>query len=93
VRNSKAFKKAQRAATLLVGHFVFDHRFVDLASVVPNTNEKAVTKFCQRARADYWGKYVRDVMPEEARAAIHLGLLRSIYSQNLNAGYLVRSVA
>jgi hypothetical protein len=91
VRNSAPFKKAQRATALLVCRFVFEYRFADIALIMPNINEKAATKFCQRARSSYWERYVREAMPEEARTAINFGLLRSIYPQNLNAGYMVRS--
>jgi hypothetical protein len=97
VVDSTAYRKARRAASFLVGRYVFRHRFVDLALAVPTekreTTANAVGQFCKRARHEYSTRYLYQPVPEEANAAIRLCLLRSIYPQNLNSGYLMRAAA
>jgi hypothetical protein len=92
-RNTVAHRKARRLAALLVGHFRFGHSFADLSHIVPLTSEKSAEVFCKRARAD-WHNYLRSASLEadkEAREALRLGLLRSIYPMHLTEGRRVYS--
>jgi hypothetical protein len=74
---------------LLVGHFIFDLGFVDLEFAIPDTTRKAAEQFCKRARASYFETYSRQQIPQEARTAKKMDLLRTIYPESLNTGCLV----
>jgi hypothetical protein len=87
VRNSKQWKKAQRVAAQLAGHYIFGKTCGEIAKIV-GKEEKAVTKFCERSRVEYFTKLVRGPVPEEARAALARGILRELYPPAVTSGQL-----
>lgn len=89
---SLEYKKAQRAAAQLAGHFIFKRTFAEITRTVPMTTEESVRKLCLRAREDYWAKYVRSGrMPVEAVAAMTTGMLRRLYPPSLTDGHFCHS--
>jgi hypothetical protein len=92
IRNSDAYKKAQRVAAQLAGHYVLGKPFGEVARIV-GKEKKAVNKFCVRSREEYFKKLVRNPMPEEVRTALSSGMLRELYPPAVTTGYLVRSAS
>ncbi len=86
IRNSqRAWKKAQRVAAQLVGHYIFGKSFGEVAKIV-GKEEEAVRKVCVRHRREYFNKLVRQPMPEEARTALASGMLRELYPPAVTTG-------
>jgi hypothetical protein len=85
VRNSQAWKKAQRVAAQLAGHYIFGKTCGQIAQVI-GKEEEALRKICVRHRAEYFNKLLRGPMPEEARVALASGVLRELYPPAVTSG-------
>jgi hypothetical protein len=88
-------KKAQHAAAMLVGHFVYGHTFAEVAAIVPRKSAEQVRDFCGEARRDYAKKFIKQVLSDndlkwEVEHIIHTGLLRNLYPAYAMNGRMVQ---
>jgi hypothetical protein len=87
-------KKAQRAAVMLVAHFLAGFSFAQVAGFVPKATARSVRNFCSRARTEYVQTLIKESLTdpqiaEEVQRIMQGNMLRNLYPAYAEIGELL----